>query len=411
MQRSLFTAISGLTNHQTKLDVIGNNIANVNTTAFKSSSVRFQDILNQTLNGAMAPQDNRGGVNPIQVGLGMQIAAISTDYSDGSPMNTGRATDLAIEGSGFFIVNDGNQDFYTRDGSFNLDANGNLVNSSGYRVMGYGADEFGGIDEFMTVPLNIPIGYKADAWATSEIIFGGNLRSNSIVGTRYAMEMNIYDSLGGLHVIEIEFTKDDPEDGDNVHNQWSWVVSNTDSLTVPDDGNNGTIVFNTNGSVMDRGTGNVVFTDDGIEDINITLDFNLMSQLVGNTTALMRSQNGYPEGILNSFNIDSAGMVTGAYSNGMVGVLGQIALCRFENPEGLNKTGSNMYLPSANSGLAMAGLPGTQGRGSIRSSSLEMSNVNLAFEFTEMIATSRAFQANSRVISSSDELLQEVFNL
>ncbi|RJX27861.1 MAG: flagellar hook protein FlgE [Dethiobacter sp.] len=414
MQRSLFTAISGLNNHQTKLDVIGNNIANVNTTAFKSGRVRFADILNQTLRGASAPQDNRGGINPMQVGLGMQLAAIDNNHTQGNLQSTGRELDMAIQGNGFFIVSDGRQKYFTRDGSFARGADGFLVNSAnGFQVMGWMAGADGSTD--ITQPpgsLNIPLGFKAEARATAQMIFGGNLNASvqPLSGGAFPLEMDIYDSLGNVHTLEIEFEKTEV-------NLWTWQAYLKDGDAFIGSGS-GSIIFNEQGSVASGQQGTFTLNPipggsslEGSEPLKILLDFSALSQLVGETDALLRRQDGFPMGILNAFNMDSTGIIAGAYSNGMVVSLGQIALGRFENPEGLIKVGANMFQSSANSGDVFIGAPGTQGRGKIETSTLEMSNVNIAFEFTEIITTSRAFQANSRVITSSDELLQEVVNL
>jgi flagellar hook protein FlgE len=406
MQRSLFTAISGLNNHQTKLDVIGNNIANVNTTAFKSGRVRFEDILNQTLRGASAPQNNMGGTNPIQVGLGMQVAAIDNNHTQGNLQSTGRDTDIAIQGNGFFVISNGVQNFYTRDGSFSRGSDGYLVNSAnGFRVMGWQADNSGIInDNGEPTAIEIPIGFKAVTQATTNAMFAANLGAHTLVGETHVLETNIYDSLGQVHTLETVFEK-------TGLNQWSWTaeVINPDGTRTGT--GTGTITFNTQGHVDEVSASTFTFSPAGADPVQIEMEFMSMSQLVGETTALVRYQNGFPEGVLTSFNIGGTGIITGVYSNGMVRPLGQIALCRFENPEGLSKIGSNMYQSSANSGSALIGLPGTQGRGILQTSTLEMSNVNLAFEFTELITTSRAFQANSRVITSSDELLQEIVNL
>lgn len=410
MQRSLFTAISGLNNHQTKLDVIANNIANVNTTAFKASRVRFADILNQTLRGAAAPQNNRGGLNPMQVGLGMRLAAIDINHTQGNLQNTGRELDMAIQGEGFFIVSDGVSSYYTRDGAFSRGADGYLVSATtGYRVLGWMADANGNIDTSQPLGgLNIPLGFKAEAKATQNMVFGGNLSASvDPAESEYTLEVDVYDSLGNVHTMQIVFTKTDT-------NTWSWEAYLLDEDGYQMGTGSDTIVFDVNGNVSDGHTGE--FTIDGsylngADNLTIELDFSAISQLAGETDALMRQQDGFPMGILNAFNVDSNGVITGSYSNGMVVTLGQIALGRFENPEGLIKIGSNMFAPSANSGELFIGTPGTQGRGTIETSTLEMSNVNIAYEFTEIITTSRAFQANSRVITSSDELLQEVVNL
>ncbi|MCR3922093.1 MAG: flagellar hook protein FlgE [Firmicutes bacterium] len=412
MQRSLFTAISGLNNHQTKLDVIGNNIANVNTTAFKASSVKFADILNQTLSGASAPQGGVGGKNPMQVGLGMQLAAIDVNFTQGNLQSTGRSLDMAIEGNGFFIVSDGAENYFTRDGSFARGSDGFLVNSStGLPVMGWVPGPDGSID--LTQPLNslnIPLGFRAEASATENLLFGGNVNAASSIGDTYQLEMDVYDSLGSVHTMLIEFEKTDV-------NEWEWSSSVMDGGFSFGEGE-GVITFNPQGSVSTGQLGMFILDPipagssmDGSDPLHINLDFSTLSQLVGETDALVRGHDGYPMGILNDFTVGSTGVITGTYSNGMVAPIGQIALGRFENPGGLTNVGTNMFQPTANSGAVFIGAPNTQGRGKIQTSSLEMSNVNIAFEFTEIITTSRAFQANSRVITSSDELLQEVVNL
>ena len=413
MQRSLFTAISGLNNHQTKLDVIGNNIANVNTTAFKASSVRFADILNQTLRGASAPQDGRGGTNPMQVGLGMQLAAIDINHSQGNLQSTGRTLDMAIEGNGFFIVSDGSEEFFSRDGSFARGSDGFLVNSAtGFRVMGWMTGADGSIDVGQPLTgLNIPLGFKAEARATENLVFGGNLNASAIIADPpHPLEMNVYDSLGNVHTMQIEFAK-------TGVNQWDWNAKIMDG-TTPFGTGTGVITFNEQGSVATGQLGTFTVNPipagspmSGSNPIAIEIDFSTLSQLVGKSDPLLRHQDGFPMGILTDFTVGSAGLITGTYSNGMVAPLGQIALGRFENPGGLINVGTNMFKSTANSGNVYLGTPGTQGRGRIQTSSLEMSNVNIAYEFTEIITTSRAFQANSRVITSSDELLQEVVNL
>lgn len=412
MQRSLFTAISGLNNHQTKLDVIGNNIANVNTTAFKASSVRFADILNQTLRGASAPQDGKGGTNPMQVGLGMQLAAIDINHTQGNLQSTGRALDMAIEGNGFFIVSDGAENYFSRDGSFARGSDGFLVNSAtGFRVMGWATGADGSIDVSQPLTgLNIPLGFKAEAKATENLLFGGNLNASAAINNSHQLEMNVYDSLGKVHTMQIDFTK-------TGVNQWGWNARIVDGNSTFGTGQ-GVITFNEQGSVS-AGTQGIFNLNpipagspmSGSNPIRIEMDFSTLSQLVGKTDALLRYQDGFSMGILSDFTVGSTGVITGTYSNGMVAPLGQIALGRFENPGGLINVGTNMFKPTANSGNVYIGTPSTQGRGKIQTSSLEMSNVNIAYEFTEIITTSRAFQANSRVITSSDELLQEVVNL
>lgn len=408
MLRSLSAAISGLRNHQTKLDVVGNNIANVNTVAYKSQSARFQDIFSQTLSGATAPFEGRGGVNPMQVGLGMELSSINTNHSGGAITGTGVETDLAIGGSGFFVVNNGFQNYYTRDGSFTRDATGVLVNAGGMKLMGWTVT--GDEDEFDTSqPLGeiyIPLGEEMIAGATSKIVFTGNLDSGTEDSDSYSFPFYVYDSLGNRHDLKVEFTKT----GDNA---WDYEISD-DGSGLFSGGDTGTVSFDVNGKYdLDSSTNNelIYVPGNGAADLEITPDFSAITQLADPSEVIAKDQNGFYPGVLATFNIDETGVVTGTYSNGMVREIARIALASFPNPMGLVKTGSNLYDISSNSGDAHIGLPGTGGRGMIQSRALEMSNVDLANEFTEMITTSRAFQANTRVISTSDEVLLELINI
>ncbi|PID54080.1 MAG: hypothetical protein CSA58_05360 [Micrococcales bacterium] len=280
MLRSLFTGISGLKSHQTMMDVTGNNIANVNTNGYKSSSSQFQDTLSQLLNAASAPVGaGRGGTNPAQVGLGVKLAGITTNFGQGSTQMTGRSLDMLINGDGFFTVQNGNQEMYTRAGSFSLDRDGNVVTLQGDKVRGYAPGAAAG------------------------------------------------DPLTDLQIV-----LDDP----------------------------------TNGK-------------------------------------------------LESFTIGPDGVITGVYANGTRQEVGTLAIARFANPAGLEKAGNSLYRVSANSGVAgtnpETGKPGEPGFGTITTGALEMSNVDLATEFTNMIISQRGFQANSKIISTSDEILQELVNM
>lgn len=410
MMRSLFTAVTGLRNHQVKMDVIGNNIANVNTTAYKSGRVRFQDILSQNIRGASAPQLGRGGINPAQVGLGMSIAGIDTIHTQGSLQNTGRATDLAIQGNGFFVVSDGNNLLFTRDGAFSIGADGDLVNAgNGYKPLGWMADAFGVISTNAPLgPLNIPIGERVTTRATENLLFSANLNADSAAGTTHVSEVLVYDSQGGLHTVEVTFTKT------AVDNIWDWAADyvNVDGTVITAGVGSGNLTFDAAGNFTASTGGPITFTPPGgVAPLSITPHFDNMSQVFGVSNALVRYQDGFPVGELESFTIGKTGIISGIYTNGLVRELGQVAVAGFPNPEGLMKASSNMYQVSSNSGQPRIGGAGLEGRGIIETATLEMSNVDLSYEFTEMITTSRAFQANSRVITSSDDLLQEVVNL
>ncbi len=411
MQRSLYSAVSGMRNHQTKMDVIGNNISNVNTTAFKGGSVLFQDILSQTLRGAGGPQDNRGGTNPLQVGLGMNIASITNNHTQGSLQATGRSTDLAIQGSGFFMVNDGLSNYYTRDGSFNLGPDGILVQSgTGYRLQGWMADAQGVVD--MDGPLghlHIPIGSDRIASPTTMLQLAGNLHAQWEEGESITITTGVYDSLGVEHEVDIVLTKVAADGNDWTvdlqYNEVSYMGEPLPEVTF--DPTNGSFAGFTGDSI----TISAEVLNTGAADLVFDLNFSNVTQVSGPMDILARYQDGYPSGVLDSFSVGKTGTITGIYSNGMIRDLGIVSMAAFANPEGLTKMANNLWVPSANSGQALVGQAGEQGLGTIEGSTLEMSNVDLVNEFTEMITTSRAFQANSRVISTSDEMLVEVVNI
>jgi len=276
MLRSLFAGISGLRANQTMLDVTGNNIANANTIGFKASTTIFQDTLSQMLTGAAAAGNGRGGTNPIQVGLGVQVGATSTNFGQGSAETTGRSTDLMIQGDGFFVVDNGGQPLYTRAGAFTFDETGQLVSPDGYLVQGYGA---------------------------------------------------------------------------------------------------------TNGKIDTTKAGPIVLPQPG----------------------------GTPE--LTSYNIGADGVVRGTFSDGSQQEIAQVQIADFSNPMGLEKVGDTSFRQSASSGTAAIGTPGQGRNGTLVGGALEMSNVDLAAEFTNLILAQRGFQASSRVITTSDQVLEDLVNI
>ena len=403
MMRSLFSGVSGLKNHQTRMDVIGNNIANVNTVAFKAGRVNFEDILSQTVEGARSPQaGGMGGVNPKQVGLGMGISSIDTLFTPGSLQSTDNPTDFAVQGEGFFIVSDGSQVYYTRDGAFKTSADGALVNSNGFRLQGWMADTDGNIDSTQALQnIIIPVGAQMKPKATTEIAFEGNLDANAAAGSQWITSVQVYDSLGNPHNLTITFTK-------TAANAWDWEAT-LDGGTTPGTGN---ITFDTDGTILSGDIGTAAFTLMPVaQNISLSIDFSQLTQFGGNPTAYINFQDGYEAGSLDMVSTDSGGVLTGIFTNGQSKALAQIALATFSNPGGLLKEGGNLYQISNNSGLPNIGTADSGGRGSIAVGKLEMSNVDLAQEFTNMIVTQRGFQANSRVITTSDEMLQDLINI
>ena len=264
--RSLFSGVSALKNHQVRMDVIGNNIANVNTVGFKSSRVTFRDTLSQTLRAASSPQGGRGGVNPMQVGLGMALGSIQTNQTQGSPEMTGRQTDMAIEGNGFFVLSDGPRRFYTRAGLFDVDGDGSLISSvNGMKVMGWRAAT-GQIDIDQPMEaLLIPMGKTINPIATTTIKFGGNLDSRIAAGESVTQTVEVFDSLGDTHSVNLTFTKTD-----TGSNTWSWTASGGSGTVA---GGSGTIMFDTSGNMINATGPAFQFTPPGANSVSITPDF------------------------------------------------------------------------------------------------------------------------------------------
>jgi flagellar hook protein FlgE len=461
MMRSLYSGVSGMQNHQTKMDVIGNNVANVNTTGFKRGRVDFQDMISQQLSGAASPTAEVGGVNPKEVGLGVQTAAINTIFTQGNLQSTGVSTDVAIQGNGFFLLKDGEESFYTRAGAFSLDRDGTLVNpANGMRVQGWMAREMNGemIVQTAATPedLVIPVGSKDPAHATQNVNFACNLNKNTpeilegaseadIARGTWATEFKVYDSFGNDHNLAVTFQRvvGNP-------NQWqATVVLDPDNAdftqtrvgldTTDGMGNTFLINFDNTGtlqSVTDS-AGNVTNPEGEIilqasytvpeanpdadgnpyrQTMNINLGTigsqrNTVTQSAAQSSTKAFFQDGYTMGYLDNFKIDSSGIITGVYSNGTSRTLGQIALATFPNQSGLEKAGSNTYVESNNSGLANIGESGIAGKGSLLAGALEMSNVDLTEQFTDMITTQRGFQSNAKTIQTADTLLETVLSL
>lgn len=408
MLRSMFSAVSGLRNHQTYMDVVGNNIANVTTTAFKASRVTFQEMLSQLVRSGSAPEpEGRGGINPAQVGLGSLVGAIDTLHTQGTFQSTGQVTDLGIQGDGFFIVADGTRHFYTRDGAFSIGPDGTVTASAtGLKLMGWVADQNGQVDTAGPLQvLSLPLGAAMTAQATTQARLDGNLQAGST--NPQTLNMTVYDSLGHPHQVTITFTRTGPD-------TWNWAASTTEAGVAV--AGTGTLTFDANGRVT-GGTGTIQVTyTPGIlgyaplSPQNINADFGSLTQTAG-ATNLVAETDGSSPGSFSTFSITNNGEIYGIYSNGQRRLLGQIALARFVNPGGLMHVGQNLFDLSPNSGDPQIGAAGTGGRGEILSGVLEMSNVDLAREFTNLIMAERGFQANARVLTASDELLQELANI
>lgn len=390
MLRSLFSGISGLRSHQTMLDVTGNNIANVNTTGFKSSQTQFQDTLSQVLQNAGAGQGGTGGTNPAQVGLGVRVAGITTSFAQGSTQLTGRSTDMMIQGDGFFVVRRGAESFYTRSGAFDFDGSGRMVlPGEGAIVQGWAAVD-GVVDtNGPLVDLTIPAGALIPASATTSSRFTGNLDAAAEDGTTLRRVVTVYDRLGTPRELELAFTK----------SAAGWSVAASDGAATV---GSTPLTFDAGGNL----TAPTSLTVGGV-----AVDISSLTGFAGIESVKADGQDGRAAGTLQSFSVGADGSITGVFSNGEKQVLGRVATASFTNPAGLAKTGGSMFATTANSGDPEVGAAGTGGRGSLAAGALEMSNVDLSSEFTNLIVAQRGFQASSRIITTSDEVLQELVNL
>ncbi len=443
------------------MDVIGNNVSNVNTVGFKRGRVNFQDMISQQMSGAAKPTDELGGVNPKEVGLGMTVASIDNIFNQGNLQSTGVSTDLAIQGNGFFIMKSGDESFYTRNGAFGLDRDGTLVNpANGMRVQGWMAREVNGemIVQTAATPtdLVIPTGSKDPARETTNVKFACNLdkrtpeilegaSESDIVKGTWNTEQKIYDSMGNQHMLAVSFTKVagapnqwravvqiDPDNSeftqtriglgttDGVDNSFTVTFDNYGQLaSVTDSAGNvtnpeGEIVLQTSYTVPDANPdadGNPYRQTLNINLGTIGSSVNTITQSAANSTTKAYSQDGYAMGYLDNFKIDSNGVITGVYSNGTNRTIGQIALATFANDRGLEKAGDNTFVESNNSGMARIGESGVAGNGSFLAGALEMSNVDLSEQMTDMIVTQRGFQSNAKTIQTADTLLETVLSL
>ena len=459
MMRSMYSAVSGLRIHQGKMDVIGNNIANVNTVGFKKGQVTFQEVFSQVVRGASAPTGGKGGTNPQQVGMGVAMGSINTIHTKGPGQRTDNPTDLMIDGEGFFVVSDDqnlNNRFFTRAGNFSLDRDGNLVTADGYKVLGYAADENGEITTEIT-NIRINMSETKAPTSTDRVEFRGNLDSRSSIGERQSIDTVVYDSLGNSYTLTFNIEKVGHDENNNLHT-WRLTLSRiTDRSTgyyyqVQTDENyddqflpalelvfdgNGKLVsidgsdlatedvevylsnlssvgFNTDkdGGTIDpptRPSGS--FRDIVLFDTDIQDSIKGITQYANEMGFKPYAMNGNTSGTLDGFAIDATGTVVGVFTNGERKALGRIMLAKFDNPMGLQKLGGNLFIDTRNSGEPQYGGASVGGFGAISPGNLEMSNVDIALEFTEMITTQRGFQANSRIITTSDEMLQELVNM
>ena len=536
MMRSMYASVSGLKVHQTMMDVLGNNISNINTVGFKGSRPTFKQMLTQTQKGATSPNEEKGkgGTNPVQIGLGVSMGSVDTDMSSGNLKPTGKKTDVAIQGDGFFVVNNGEENCFSRAGSLSFDKNGYLYSStSGFRIQGWKANEKGNFSNMTPDNIkDITLDNSMEPEATTEINYGGNLDSATVdkfnmITSKFKTEDGGGNKLTDVQVElsqgpnfhEYKFTLTPTESGIQIDGNDSYtgyitlnkkgdeidsvytdpdktgtdltgsslnVDGGTDSIMMPASGDDSegkiftssnntsetvkgsyeqtaetsivTDVFDIkgkkhtvnidlekngenkwvikennievskadpNGSWLGGSDHEILFEKGKIVDgetvkLNldpynaqtqeVTLDFSKLTQFAGSMTADFNTVDGYAQGSLQNIAVDEQGNVNGSFDNGQKKALAKIALASFKNPSGLQKEGG-VFKVSNNSGLARIGVPGTKGRGKLAPGTLEMSNVDLSEQFTKMITAQRGFQANSKLISTSDQMMQQLVNL
>jgi flagellar hook protein FlgE len=424
---SFFIPLTGLESDSRALNTIANNLANMSTTAFKAQTTNFSDLFYQEIGST-------GSGDPIQVGAGVQVASNETSFTQGSINSTGNATDVALNGNGFFVVSNGASDEYTRAGNFSLNASGNLITTNGLSVMGYPAVNGVVNTNSPLTAINIPVGQVEQPQATSNFNMTANLDAASVTGTSFPAQVTVDDSLGVSHVATVTYTQ-------TGVNTWGYSVALpaadfTSGTSTPV---TGTLTFNSSGNLTSLtqttpvavpatpvGTGagqisSIPLGFTGLADgaANLAIKWNLLgsngtptiSQVDTASAVSATTQNGYPSGQYQSFSIGSDGTVSATFSNGQQLAVGQLALANVANVQGLALQGNGDYATTLASGTASIGASGTAGRGTLEDGALEESNVNISAEFSDLIIAQRAFEANSKAVTTFDTVTQETINM
>lgn len=412
MGSALWAGISGLNASAKQMDVIANNIANVNTIGYKAGKTFFADVLSQSISG--------GSSGSMQVGRGVEVTDVGTQFSPGSFETTGNATDVAIDGDGFFMVND--QDsatYYTRAGAFHLDSDGNFIDTNGYKLQGY---NFFGAAVNSISDINLRNVQSAPSVSTIFSV-GANLDAATVTGDTYTTTQTVYDSLGERHSLGVTFTKT------ATNGEWDFQAA-VDGTAVSVQSHN-RLRFDANGDLVNICTAagawvapvDMTLTSAALPNGATIGNGNVVDwDVIGSTalsitgyasTSVINSltNDGYASGLLKSLSVRSDGTINGFFTNGQTADLAQIVLADFDNPWGLQKMGSNLFTETVTSGAAIRNVPGASGMGDVSSNSLEMSNTDVATEFINMITAQKAYQASARVITTQDAMLSELMNI
>lgn len=416
---SFSTSLSGLNANQQKLSVIGNNLANINTVGFKASNVSFADLVSQNIGGS--------SINPMQVGLGVAVGAVTPNFTQGGLEATGVATNVAIQGDGFFLVGDPAQRTYSRAGNFGFDANGRLVTADGKGVQGYTAvNPITGLIDTTGQPTDIvvPPGVLRPPVPTTLFSTTSNLDASALVGDTFAASVQIYDSLGDAHVATVTYTKTGVGAwGFDVTVPGAEVTGGTPG--TPFSINTGTLAFDATGTLVTvnggaaadvaiagpawaNGATATAFTWDLVDANNVP---SLTGYSATSATSSVTQNGAATASVTSVIIIDAEGRLQASLGAGRTVAVGQLAMASFNNPQGLVKLGTNHFSESLASGSPSVGTAGSGGRGLMTGGALEQSNVDIAQEFTQMILAQRGYQANSKSITVADELLLETLNL
>ena len=435
ISQALYTGVTGLSVMSDTMSVVANNLANANAKGFKYDRTEFDDLLSSDLGS---------GTGASQLGRGARLSRVRTIHTQGGLSVTDRLTDMAVQGNGFFIIDNPKGDvagaggqLFTRVGAFNFNKNGFLSDPSGGKIQGYMANDKGKLSTKLTDVRLVTNNIAPNA--TTKVTMNVNLDSRHEVLTEefditrpeetssFVNTVNIYDSHGTRHAMTTYFRRIDADEGI----AWEWHAT-VDGKEVTDaDGNaikeiaNGVVRFNTQGTLLSEeyGESSVNFSKGAIPGQSVLIDFGknigeeegngvgATSSTASEAITVFHSQNGYQSGSIKSLKIELDGSLRGYYTNGVQKLLGAIALANFENVDGLNKAGRNQFFATLGSGAPRVGLPQSGVRGSVFASTLEQSNVDLASQFVDMIVTQRGFQANSRSITTTDSMIEEVVNM
>lgn len=421
LYNSFYASLSGLSANANALSVIGNNLSNLNTIGYKGSSASFQDLFSASLGAS----NTQGNGNPIQIGLGTQLGAINQNFGQGSFQSSSNVTDMALQGPGFFTLKtkDGGA-AYSRAGNFTIDKNGFMVDPSGNSVMGWNRGSNGKVSTSgLTTPIKLDMAITSPPSPTVNLTTVTNLDAAAAPTDVYSTPVLVYDSLGQSHSVVFKYTKTvNPgewtlgvtTDGGSTVSGFPPLIQfdGSGKLTLPASGSTPVLTFSAwNNGATSPATNWNIFHSSTDPNTNITTTVADLSGFSSASSTATSTQDGFGSGTVRSMIVDQSGTIIGTFTNGQTIPMAQVAISTFANTSGLAKQGNNTWGTTLSSGLASVGAANEAGRASVLGGNLELSNVDVAEEFTRLIINQRGYQANSRVVTTADSLLQETLNL